>query len=174
MVTIYTTSVTFNNSTFSLHSVFLCFVWIWEQTAIISLYNINRLVFNIETQCVYCAVRTGSWNIIQVEFNLQSAWLHWSVFYDKSNWLFSFTSDLWHKYSCLLHPGFIVVKLISTNITFRKPQNNGILHFTSIRTQSDYMNEQCLCVMSWMPSAIPSKRTYYSSNRCIDISNNKM
>jgi hypothetical protein len=23
------------------HSVFMCFVWIWEQTAIISLYNIN-------------------------------------------------------------------------------------------------------------------------------------
>ena len=24
------------------HSVFMCFVWIWEQTAIISLYSINR------------------------------------------------------------------------------------------------------------------------------------
>jgi hypothetical protein len=27
------------------HSVFVCFVWIWEYTAIISLYNINWLVF---------------------------------------------------------------------------------------------------------------------------------
>ena len=36
----------------------MCFVWIWEQTAIISLYNINWLVFVTETQCVYCAVRT--------------------------------------------------------------------------------------------------------------------
>ena len=26
------------------HSVFMCFVWIWEQTAIISLYSINWLV----------------------------------------------------------------------------------------------------------------------------------
>jgi len=33
-------------------------VWISEQTAIISLYNINWLVFITETQCVYCAVRT--------------------------------------------------------------------------------------------------------------------
>ena len=33
------------NSTFCPHSVFVCFVWIWEQTAIISLYNINWLVF---------------------------------------------------------------------------------------------------------------------------------
>ena len=44
----------------SAHTVyFLCFVWIWEQTAIISLYSINWLVFIIETECVYCAVRTG-------------------------------------------------------------------------------------------------------------------
>jgi hypothetical protein len=36
-----TTSLTFTNSTFCPHSVFMCFVWIWEQTAIISLYNID-------------------------------------------------------------------------------------------------------------------------------------
>ena len=37
-----------HNSTFCPHSVFMCFVWIWEQTAIISLYNINWLVFITE------------------------------------------------------------------------------------------------------------------------------
>ena len=52
------------NSTFCPHSVFMCFVWIWEQTAIISLYSINWLVFIIETECVYCAVRPGSLYII--------------------------------------------------------------------------------------------------------------
>ena len=52
------------NSTFCPHSVFVCFVWIWEQTAIISLYSINCLVFITETECVYCAVRTGSLYII--------------------------------------------------------------------------------------------------------------
>ena len=36
--------ITFNNSTFRPHSVFVCFVWISEQTAIISLYSINWLV----------------------------------------------------------------------------------------------------------------------------------
>jgi hypothetical protein len=40
----------------------MCFVWISEQTAIISLYSINWLVFITETECVYCAVRTGSLN----------------------------------------------------------------------------------------------------------------
>jgi hypothetical protein len=41
------------NSTFRPHSIFVC---IWEQTAIISLYSINWLVFITETECVYCAV----------------------------------------------------------------------------------------------------------------------
>ena len=44
----------------------MCFVWIWEQTAIISLYKINWLVFMTETECVYCAVRTESLYLIQV------------------------------------------------------------------------------------------------------------
>ena len=45
VVAIYTASLTFNNSTFCPHNVFTCSVWISEQTAIISLYNINWLVF---------------------------------------------------------------------------------------------------------------------------------
>ena len=44
----------------------MCFVWIWEQTTIISLYSINLLVCITETECFYCAVRTGSLYIIQV------------------------------------------------------------------------------------------------------------
>ena len=60
VVTICTTSLSLQNSTFCPHSVFMCFVWISEQTAIISLYNINLLVFINETESVYCAVRTES------------------------------------------------------------------------------------------------------------------
>jgi len=44
----------------------MCFVWISEQTAIISLYNINWLVCVTERECVYCAVRIGCLYIIQV------------------------------------------------------------------------------------------------------------
>jgi len=36
------------------------YIWISEQTAIISPYNINGLVFITETGRVYCAVRTAS------------------------------------------------------------------------------------------------------------------
>jgi hypothetical protein len=52
--------LTFNNPTFCPHSVFMCFVWISEQTAIISLYSINWPVFITETEYVYCAVRAES------------------------------------------------------------------------------------------------------------------
>ena len=53
MDTIRTTSLTFTNSTFCPHSVFICFVWISEQTAIISLCSIKWLVFsNIEGMCL--------------------------------------------------------------------------------------------------------------------------
>jgi len=52
VVTICTTSLILNNSTFCPHSVFVCFVWISEQTAIISLYSINWLVSVTETECL--------------------------------------------------------------------------------------------------------------------------
>jgi hypothetical protein len=62
--------LTFINPTFCSHSMFMCFVWISEQTAIISIHSINWLVFITETECVYCAVRTGSLYIIKVNFCL--------------------------------------------------------------------------------------------------------
>jgi len=41
VVTICTAGLTFNSSTFCPHSVFMYFVWISEQTGIISQYNID-------------------------------------------------------------------------------------------------------------------------------------
>jgi hypothetical protein len=38
------------NNTFCPHSVLICFVWIWEQTAITSLYGINWLVCITESE----------------------------------------------------------------------------------------------------------------------------
>jgi len=40
----------------------MCFVWSLEQTAIISLYNIDLSGFITEAESVYSAVRTGSLN----------------------------------------------------------------------------------------------------------------
>ena len=47
----------------------MCFVWISKQTEIISLYNINWLVFITETECVYCAVRNECFNVIQINLS---------------------------------------------------------------------------------------------------------
>ena len=43
----------------SAHTVFMCFVFIWEQTATCATYSINWLVFRTERKNVYSAVRTG-------------------------------------------------------------------------------------------------------------------
>jgi len=40
----------------------MCFAWISEQKAIVSLYSINLTVFITEAESVYCAVRTGYLN----------------------------------------------------------------------------------------------------------------
>jgi hypothetical protein len=93
--------LTCNNSTFCPHSVFMCFVWVWEQTAIISLYNINWLVCITETKCllrgtdwifvyisssrVGCSLRISSENSISTRFDskcfseiqfLREPWYH--------------------------------------------------------------------------------------------------
>jgi len=49
-------------SSCSAHTVFMCFVFIWEQSAICATYSINWLVFKTEMESVYCAVWTGSLN----------------------------------------------------------------------------------------------------------------
>jgi len=53
----------------SAHTVYwYVFVRISEHTALISLYSIKWSIFVTETECVYCAVRTGYVSIIQVNF----------------------------------------------------------------------------------------------------------
>ena len=42
------------------HTVFICFVFIWEQTATFATYSINWFVFVTEMKSVYSAVRTGA------------------------------------------------------------------------------------------------------------------
>ena len=44
------------------HTVFMCFVFIWEQTATCATYSVNWLLFITEMKSVYSAVRTGSLN----------------------------------------------------------------------------------------------------------------
>jgi len=48
----------------------MCFVFISEQTAIISPYNTDWQVFIIEMESVYCAVETGSLDVTHATFLL--------------------------------------------------------------------------------------------------------
>jgi len=50
----------------------MCFVWISEQTAIISLYSIFGLFFITETGSGYSAVRIEPSSIIRVNLSLQN------------------------------------------------------------------------------------------------------
>jgi hypothetical protein len=68
VVAVCTTSLTFTNLR-SAHTMYLCFWMDLRTDRIISLYSINWLVSITETECVYCAVRTGSLYIIR--FNLR-------------------------------------------------------------------------------------------------------
>ena len=60
MVTWCTTSLTFNKG--SAHTVFMCFEFIWEQTATCTTYSINWLVFITEKKGVCSAVRNRTLN----------------------------------------------------------------------------------------------------------------
>ena len=80
----------FSKSPFCPHTVFMCFVWIWEQTAIISLYSINWLVCITKMESVYCAVRTGSLNTVEVKLlplqcNIPYQWSVFTVRYEPNH-----------------------------------------------------------------------------------------
>jgi len=64
VLTIYNPVVTFRPITFCIQQFydlprksFMGFIWISGQTAIISPFSINWLVFVAQAECVYCAVR---------------------------------------------------------------------------------------------------------------------
>jgi len=61
----YRQGLRLKNSTFCPHTVLVCFVFISEQTAIISLHSINWLVFITETVCL---LRGMDW--IYIKFRL--------------------------------------------------------------------------------------------------------
>jgi hypothetical protein len=51
--------------------LFMCFVWLSRKTSIISRCSSNVLAFINETTCVYCAVRTVTLALSEVNFSLK-------------------------------------------------------------------------------------------------------
>jgi len=60
--------LTFTDSTVWPHSVFMCFMLISGETAIISLHSLHWLVVTSKMECVYCVVWAECWSIFQ--FNI--------------------------------------------------------------------------------------------------------
>jgi len=60
----------------SAHNAFKCFLCVSEQTAIISLYSIDWLVFITEAESVHSAVRTDSLCVFCVYQNKQRLFLY--------------------------------------------------------------------------------------------------
>ena len=56
----------------SAHTVFMCFVFIWEQTATCATYSINWLVFITEMKSVYSAVRTDA--LYKADYSYKTTW----------------------------------------------------------------------------------------------------
>jgi hypothetical protein len=51
-------AIIFRISAFCLHSAFVCFIWFAQKIMIISLNNMNWLVFVMDVDCVVCKVPT--------------------------------------------------------------------------------------------------------------------
>jgi len=106
----------------------MCFVWISEQTAIISLYSINWLVCITETECVYCAVRAESLNIIKVNliFTGLGTSLCWTLLF------FCQTAPYLRSASALAF--FVVLVTRLTNVKFDKESPACLASTLNIQT----------------------------------------
>jgi hypothetical protein len=100
VVTICTIRLTVTNSTFCPHSVFMCFVWIWEQTAIIALSRSTK-------QEVFSNCKSLSRNLVSGRKNYCNAhdWTHW-----KEEISENLTRCIWNHKGGLVEP--VLSKLI--------------------------------------------------------------
>ena len=140
----------------------MCFVWIWEQTAIISLYSINWLVFITETECVYCAVRTEfsllcdlrrlrvrshqfAWDLCRKEWVLKG---EGTVFFSQ---YFGFPLSLsFHKYSIL-----ILIYILYFQKDDRAKARNALISDTVSEIEEDWIASSfTLFLKSWMNIAV--------------------
>jgi hypothetical protein len=132
----YRQVLTFNNSTFCPHSVFMCFIWISVQTAIISLYSINWLVFITEMERVYCAVRTGSLNATFCPHSVFMCFIWISV----QTAIISLHSINWLVFITEMECVYCAVRTGSLNATFCP--HSVFVFYMDLSTNSDYFHIQ--------------------------------
>ena len=142
-----------HNSTFRPHSVFMCFVWIWEQTAIISLYSSDWLVFITETECVYCAVRSTFYvlptqciYVFCVELRTNSD------YFTVQHWLVGFYN--WDGV-CLLRGTFYILRSAHTVYWCGSENKQRLFH--------------CTALTDWFLCAFTKLRKATISSSCLSV-----
>ena len=110
----------------------MCFVWISEQKAIISLYNINWLVSITETECIYCAVRTEN-----IEFHVLPTQCVCFVWISEQTAIISLYNINWLVSITETESGYCAVR--TENIEFHVLPTQCIFVFcVGLRTNSDF------------------------------------
>jgi hypothetical protein len=112
----------------------MCFAWISEQKAIISLYSINWLVCTTKTESVYCAIRTGYLYRVRINYR----------------WIFA--KQYFHKYWTEIHDvttiwkGNVYSWLYRVRINFRRIFCKTVFsQILNINTWCYYhLKEECL------------------------------
>jgi hypothetical protein len=144
----YTAGLTLTNSTFCPQSVFMCFVWISEKTAIISLCSINWLVFITETECL---LRGTDWI-----FKYNSTFCPHSVFicfvWDlcKTKWHWDRFFYQYFVFRCQFRSTTAPYWSSSTRYSYEKPPNlpkrNGVSEIESNAARYQHVVGAPLCV----------------------------
>ena len=102
------------------HTVFISFVFIWEQTANCATYSVNRLVFITEFKSVYCAVRTGSLIKISLRFVFKGLNTIFSALITASNYpRLSWTTSVQSVKQT--HTFHFIFKFPSTHVSLTQP-----------------------------------------------------
>ena len=120
VVTMSTASLTFNNSTFCPQGCIYVFC-VDLRTAIISLYNINWLVFITETVSGYCAVRTGC-IVIRSNFRFSVANCHGRLHIQLLRLFKSLQFSYWGTHQLSHHTGLS----LSLSLSLKHPRSISI------------------------------------------------
>jgi len=105
LVTWCTNRSNISTTAHSAHTVFMCFVFIWEQTATCATYSTNWLVFITEMKSVYSAVPTGSLNKA-----VCASCVSVNAFPDRHSWLVLGSNGRYHSRRTV-HSFFLSLKM---------------------------------------------------------------
>jgi len=150
----------------------MCFVWIWEQTRIISRYSINWLVFVTETECVHCAVRSTFYVLATQHIYVFCVALRTnSNYFTVLHWLVGFYN--WDGV-CLLRGTFYILRSAHTVylcVLFGSENKQRLFHCRALTDWLVFITEtECVyCAVRSTFCVLPTQCIYVF---CLDLRTN--